>query len=97
MTNVANGFKKKIVIVTGGGGMGLGRALCEELARKGATIIVADIKGDAASQVANQLTQNGGNARAVQIDVSKREDVANLIDKTAADFGRSIIFSRMRS
>ena len=87
MPQTANQFKDKIAIVTGGG-MGLGRALCEELAGEGATVVVADIKGDAAAQVADRITQNGGRARAVQIDVSKREDVANLIDKTAADFGR---------
>lgn len=87
MLQAINQFKDKIAIVTGGG-MGLGRALCEELAREGATVVVADIKGDAAVQVADRIAQNGGRARAVQIDVSKREDIANLIDKTAADFGR---------
>ena len=87
MPQTANQFKDKIAIVTGGG-MGLGRALSKELAGEGATVVVADIKGDAAAQVADRITQNGGRARAVQIDVSKREDVANLIDKTAADFGR---------
>lgn len=82
-----NEFKNKIAIVTGGG-MGLGLALCEKLAREGATVVVADIKGDAAVQVAERITQNGGHARAAQIDVSKRQDITNLIDKTAADFGR---------
>jgi NAD(P)-dependent dehydrogenase (short-subunit alcohol dehydrogenase family) len=87
MTDVTEVFRSKIAIVTGGG-MGLGRALCERLAREGATVIVADIKGDAATQVADRITQNGGNARAVQIDISKREDTANLIESTAAEFGR---------
>jgi NAD(P)-dependent dehydrogenase (short-subunit alcohol dehydrogenase family) len=87
MTDVADAFKNKIAIVTGGG-MGLGRALCEELAREGATVVVADIKGDAAAQVADRITQNGGHAHASLIDVSKQEDITNLIDKTATDFGR---------
>ncbi len=87
MGQFTNQFKDKIAIVTGGG-MGLGRALCEELARRGSTVIVADIKGDAAVRVADGITRNGGNARAAQIDVSGRQDITSLIEKTAADFAR---------
>ncbi len=64
-------FENKVAIVTGGG-MGLGQALCEELAHRGAIVIVADIVGDAAEQVTSRLTQSGAQARAVQVDVSKQ-------------------------
>jgi NAD(P)-dependent dehydrogenase (short-subunit alcohol dehydrogenase family) len=87
MTKVADEFRNKVAIVTGGG-MGLGRALCEELARGGATVVVADIKGDAAAQVADRIAQNGGHAHAAQIDVSKRQDITSLVERTAAEFGR---------
>ena len=83
MTEGTEVFKNKIAIVTGGG-MGLGRALCEELARRGATVIVADIRGDAATQVADRIIQNGGNAHGAQIDVSKREDINNAVGEGAA-------------
>src|SRR5579872_5681767 len=53
-----NIFKDKVAIVTGGG-MGLGRAMCEELALRGATVIAADVRGDAATKVANEITQRG--------------------------------------
>lgn len=85
MTNLAQAFQNKIAIVTGGG-MGLGRALCEKLARQGATVIVADIKADAAAQVANSIIANGGHPHAVQLDVSRRQTITNLVGRIAAEF-----------
>ncbi len=80
-------FQNKVAIVTGGG-MGLGQALCEELAHRGSVVIVADILGDAAKRVTCRLAQSGAKARAVQVDVSKQEDVARLVETTVSEFGR---------
>ncbi len=80
-------FGNKVAIVTGGG-MGLGQALCEELARRGALVVIADINDDAAAQVACRIADSGGKARAVQVDVSKQADVARLIGATVSEFGR---------
>ena len=82
-----NKFEKKVAIVTGGG-MGLGQALSEELARRGAIVIVADIDDDAAQKVTSRIVQAGAPARAVEVDVSKKEDVARLIETTVSEFGR---------
>ncbi len=81
-----NVFENKVGIVTGGG-MGLGKALCEELARRGSVVIVADIDGDAAEQVTS-IVQTEAKARAVRIDVSQKEEVARLIETTVSEFGR---------
>jgi NAD(P)-dependent dehydrogenase (short-subunit alcohol dehydrogenase family) len=78
-------FRDKVAIVTGGG-MGLGRALCEELANRGAIVVPADIKGEAARQVASQILQKGGRARAFEVDVSKRDDIAKLINDVVSEF-----------
>ena len=82
-----NKFKGKVAVVTGGG-MGLGRALCEELGRKGATVIVADIDADAAGRVVQSITQKGGKAHAAQVDVSKADQIAGVVDSAASNFGR---------
>ena len=80
-------FENNVAIVTGGG-MGLGQALCEELARRGSAVIVADIDDNAAKQVTSRIAQSGAQARALQVDVSKQEDVARLIETTVSEFGR---------
>jgi len=68
-----NTFKDKVAIVTGGG-MGLGRALCEELALRGATVIVADIRADAATKVASEIAKRGVRTRAVCIESRVPQD-----------------------
>jgi NAD(P)-dependent dehydrogenase (short-subunit alcohol dehydrogenase family) len=80
-----NEFKDKVAIVTGGG-MGLGRALCGELAARGAIVIPVDIKKEAAEKVASQILEKGGSARAFHVDVSNRDEVAKLMDEVVAEF-----------
>jgi NAD(P)-dependent dehydrogenase (short-subunit alcohol dehydrogenase family) len=79
-------FRDKVAIVTGGG-MGLGRALCEELASRGAIVVVADINGDAARDVASRLAAGTSRAQAAQVDVSNKGEIARLIENTASAFG----------
>jgi NAD(P)-dependent dehydrogenase (short-subunit alcohol dehydrogenase family) len=82
-----NQFADKVAIVAGGG-MGLGRALCEELSQRGAAVIPVDIKADAARRVAEQIVQRGGRARAFHVDVSKKDDVVRLISDVVSEFQR---------
>jgi NAD(P)-dependent dehydrogenase (short-subunit alcohol dehydrogenase family) len=80
-------FENAVAIVTGGG-MGLGEALCEELGRRGATVVIADIDGDAARQVAGRLEESGAPAVALRVDVANQAEVAQLIESTVAEYGR---------
>ncbi len=65
-------------VVTGGGG-GLGRALCLELSRRGASVVVSDIDLEAARRTADEI---GKRAYAVECDVSKAESVEALADQS---------------
>ena len=80
-------FKDKVAIVTGGGS-GIGQALCQELGKKGSMVVVASLHDDHAKRVASAITQNGGQAHAVRVDVSNEKDVRRLIDETVSEYGR---------
>jgi NAD(P)-dependent dehydrogenase (short-subunit alcohol dehydrogenase family) len=77
----------QVVIVTGGAS-GIGRALCEELGRRGATIVVADIQFEVAQSVAAGINASGGSASAVHVDVRQEADVRAVVDTTVRDHGR---------
>jgi NAD(P)-dependent dehydrogenase (short-subunit alcohol dehydrogenase family) len=77
----------KVAIVTGGGS-GIGEALCLELARRGARVVVADINGDDAGRVAAAIAANGGLATASTVDVAREQDVRRLVEETASAHGR---------
>jgi NAD(P)-dependent dehydrogenase (short-subunit alcohol dehydrogenase family) len=83
----ADAFRGKVAIVTGGAS-GIGRALCEQLGRAGALICVADINAAGAGQVASAITAAGGRAWAAYLDVTRAQDVRQLIDETVAEHGQ---------
>src|SRR5690606_11543071 len=75
-------FTDKIAVVTGAS-RGIGRGVALELGRRGATVVVNYQKNaDAADEVVAELTAAGGQAMAVQADVSQ-EDGANSLIKAA--------------
>lgn len=80
-------LKDKSIIITGAAG-GIGAAIARALAGDGARIVVADLSEAAATKVANEITDKGGTAIAVPVDVRERPQVRALIDKAVAAFGR---------
>ena len=68
----------KTVLVTGGG-RGLGAAICRDLARAGANLVVADLNLPAAQSVAESL--QGSKGRAVKLDVTSDAEVAAVLDR----------------
>lgn len=80
-------FTGKVAIVTGGAS-GIGRAVSEEMARRGAMLVVTDINADGADEVCAGIAVAGGKAKAACLDVTKAEDVQRLVEETAAEYGR---------
>ena len=84
---MAGSFAGNVALVTGGGS-GMGRAAALAFAREGARVMVADIRGDDAEATAQAIIQNGGEARAHAVDVSRLDQVAALVETTVAAWGR---------
>ena len=80
-------FADKIAIITGAAS-GIGRALGEELARRGAISVMVDIQTKLLEEVVDSLTQAGYKAKAVTLDVTDFEAVKALIGDTTAQYGR---------
>lgn len=77
----------KIALVTGGS-RGIGRAICLELAKRGATLIVNfNSNGDAAREVVAEIEANGGKAETWQADVSNEEQVAAMFKSITTNHG----------
>jgi 3-oxoacyl-[acyl-carrier protein] reductase len=76
-------LKDKVAIVTGGAS-GFGRAICETYVAEGARVMVADINGQGARAVAQQL---GDAAAHVACDVAKKADVDEMVRATVGRFG----------
>ncbi|AKU95454.1 short-chain dehydrogenase/reductase SDR [Labilithrix luteola] len=77
------------VAVITGGASGIGRAIAEELARRGAAeIIVADLQKDAAAETATAIRGLGGRATVVDLDVRDDDAVRQLATSTFERFGR---------
>lgn len=78
---------EKVAIVTGST-RGIGQAIAEELARQGAKVVISGRNGERAQQVAAAIQEAGGEAIAVQADVSHMEDAQRLVKETLERWGR---------
>jgi NAD(P)-dependent dehydrogenase (short-subunit alcohol dehydrogenase family) len=80
-------FKDKIAIVTGGAS-GIGRAVSEELARRSAHVVLADVALQRAEAAAAAIQGSGGSAAATALDVTDAAAVQRVVDETVARHGR---------
>ena len=77
----------RIAIVTGAA-QGIGRAIAHVMAREGAKVVIADINGEGAEKAAREVRDSGGQALAIKTDVSKDEEVTEMVRRTVEHFGR---------
>jgi NAD(P)-dependent dehydrogenase (short-subunit alcohol dehydrogenase family) len=80
-------FEGAVAIITGGAS-GIGRALGEELAARGAHVTLADLQGEFAAGAAADIRAAGGKAESAALDVTGAAAVEILVKETAAKHGR---------
>lgn len=77
----------KVAIVTGGA-RGLGKSIAKALAGERVKVVIADLNGDGAKRVANEISECGLNAMPFMADVSKSQDLTRLVRETITLFRR---------
>lgn len=80
-------FNGKVALVTGGTS-GIGAVTAKAFAKSGAKVVVSGRRDAEGLAVVEEITKAGGTAAFVRADVSKEDDVKNLVEATVAKFGR---------
>ncbi len=78
---------ESIVIITGASS-GIGAATARELARRGATVVLAARRAEELNRIANDITHLGHKALAVPTDVGSRQSINHLVAQTVEAYGR---------
>lgn len=81
----------KVALITGSS-KGIGRAIAEELARHGAQVVISSRKADACQEVADSINKemhgHSGGAISIPANISRKEELQQLVDKTLNQLGR---------
>jgi 2-hydroxycyclohexanecarboxyl-CoA dehydrogenase len=80
-------FGDQIAIVTGGAS-GIGRATAVRMAGEGAAVVIADVNGEGADGVAKSISEGGGRAIALQVDVTDATGVRAMTEQAITAFGK---------
>ncbi len=82
------GFEGRVAVVTGGA-RGIGRAICETLASRGADIVIGDLQIELAEQTAREIAEKTGRRTcAVKVNVAELESATQLIATAVDTFGK---------
>lgn len=79
-------LSNRVALVTGGGS-GIGKAYCHALGESGAKVAVVDINLEAAEQTVKELTAKNVDSIAIKTDVTREEDVNNMVQTVVDTWG----------
>jgi 3-oxoacyl-[acyl-carrier protein] reductase len=77
----------KVAVITGGAA-GIGKAIARRLSADRFAVVIADLDGNRAEEIATEISAHGGQAAGRQVDVSAAESVAALFEWLTDDLGR---------
>ena len=82
-----NTIKGKVVIITGASS-GMGEAAAKHLSALGAIVVLGARRLDRIEKLAEEIRNKGGQALAIAVDVTHRDEVKTLVDSAVEQFGR---------
>ena len=80
-------FKDKVAIVTGAAS-GIGKSCSLSFAEKGVKVVVVDLNKKGVEETNLEIQRKGGKSIFIKADVSKKEDVENIVNITENNFGK---------
>jgi 3-hydroxybutyrate dehydrogenase len=86
MSSLNTNLNGKVAVVTGAAS-GIGKQIALTLSAAGAAVAIADLNQEGANAVAEEITQGGGKAIGVAMDVTSEDAVNQGIDRVAAELG----------
>ncbi len=84
---MAKEMEGKVALVTGAAS-GIGRAVALAFAQRGCRVVVSDVDQEGGSGTVDQIKSAGGEARFIQADVSKPDEVEALVGETVEGYGQ---------